>query len=181
MAYRGRLSEGRATGPRWALSLALLTVLAVTLLIGPLVMIVFGVVNLNHASQIRGHGVAVTATVVHRDEDYNSQDGDTCWGAVVSYVTAAGTAEQSDLSDRGQCMEDGDQVRVVYDPAVPNVVQLASERGDTGGGWGEIIMGGALTVLVWGMSGLAAVRWRRQRSRGAAARQQVTAAAAPPP
>lgn len=152
MAYRGRPSEGRATGPKRVLSLALLAVLALTLLIGPLVMIVFGVINLDHANQIRAHGVAATATVIHRDEDYNSQDGNTCWGAVVSYVAAGGTAEQSDLNDRGQCMADGDQVRVVYDPAAPNIVQLASDRGDTGGGWGGVIMGSVFTVLFWGLA-----------------------------
>ena len=161
MAYRGRPGAGRPTGPKRVLSLAFLTVLAVTLLFGPLVMIVLGVINLNHASQIRAHGVAVTATVLTRHDDYNSQNGTTCWGAEVSYVTATGTAEQAGLSDRGDCLMDGDQVRVVYDPAAPNVIQLASDRGNPSGGWGEVIMGSVFTVLFWGVAVWGFVKQRR--------------------
>jgi Protein of unknown function (DUF3592) len=168
MANRGRPTEGRPTGPKRVLSMAFLAVLAVTLLFGPPVVIVSGVINLSHANQIRAHGVAVTATVLHRDEDYDSPEGATCWGASVSYVTAGGTAEQSDLHDRGGCMEDGDQVRVVYDPAAPNVVQLASDRGNTGGGWDGVIMGSVFTVLFWGVAiwGLVTQRRPGVRPRG---------------
>jgi Protein of unknown function (DUF3592) len=161
MAYRGRPGEGRPTGPKRGLTLAFLTVLTVTLLFGAPVVIVFGVINLGHADQIRAHGVAATATVVGRDWDYNSQDGTTCWGAKVTYVTAAGTQERSDLHDRGDCLMDGSQVRVVYDPAAPNVIQLASDRGDTSGGWTEVIAGSLFTVLFWGIAGWGLVRQRR--------------------
>jgi hypothetical protein len=154
-------SGGRLTGPKRGLTLAFLTVLAVTLLAGAPAMIVFGVINLSHANQIRAHGVTTTATVLNRDLDYNSQDGTTCWGAQVSYLTAGGIQERSDLPDRGGCLTEGAQVRVVYDPAAPNVIQLASNRGDTSGGWGGVIMGSLFTVLLWGLAVWAFVKQRR--------------------
>jgi hypothetical protein len=142
---------------------AFLALLAVTLLCGTPAMIAFGVIDLSHASQIRAHGVTVTATVLSRDDDFNRQDGTTCWGAEVSYVTAGGTQERSRLPDRGNCLADGDRVRVVYDPAAPSVIQVASNRGDTNGGWGAIIIGSLFTVLFWGVAIWGFVKQRRWR------------------
>jgi hypothetical protein len=103
-----------------------------------------------------------------------------CWGAQVSYVTAGGAPESAELNDRANCLAVGSQVRVVYDPSAPNVIQPPGDRGSTTGGWGKIIMGGLFTALFWGVTIWSFVKQRRSGGRGTRLTRRAGALAQPP-
>lgn len=176
MANRIRPTRPKLTGPKRVLSIIILTVLAVGALVGSPLTIVFGVGDIQHADQIKAHGVAVTATVLGDDENYRNSGSDPCWGAEVSYVTADGAPEHSDLDNRGSCLAVGSHVRVVYDKLAPNVVQPTGQAGNASGGWSTLVTGIILTVAVWGIAiwGLVS-QWRSKRRR--IGRQRRAAAA----
>lgn len=181
MANRIRSTRPKLTGPKRVLLIIILTVLAVGALVGAPLTIVFGVGDIQHANQIKAHGVAVTATVQSDDQNYRDSGDDPCWGAGVSYVTAAGTPEHAELDNRGSCLAVGSHVRVVYDTLAPNVVQPAGQAGNASGGWSTLVTGIILTVAVWGIAIWGLVSQRRTKHRRAVRRRRSEAATATQP
>ena len=158
-------------GPSRAGKIGLLiwTVLLVgAMAVGFPLMIVFGVMSLNHASDIKAHGITTDGYVTSQ---ITGRSG--CNGSNVSYLTAGGKQESGNID---QCEPVDAPVKLVYDPSAPNVVQLASHRGSTTGGWGEVIMGSFFTLLLYGLClpGAAKQQLRRRRERHARA-QAATA------
>jgi Protein of unknown function (DUF3592) len=151
MGSYSRQVSRQATGAKRRLVITLRALLAGAMLIGFPVMIVFGVINIEHADQIRAGGVIVTGAVVSDQQDYSRNAAYPCNGASVSYTTASGTHEQADLVQDGNCLPVGSTVQVVYDPEAPSVIQPVSDRGSATGGWGGVIMGSLFTILVWGV------------------------------
>jgi hypothetical protein len=150
MVPSSRQVSRQPTGAKRWIVITLRVLLAGAMLICFPVMIVFGVIDVEHADQIEAGGVAVTGTVVSDQQDYSQNAAYPCIGATVSYTTVSGVPEQADLVQDGNCLSAGSTVQVVYDPKAPNVIQPASDRGSTTGGWGGVIMGSLFTILVWG-------------------------------
>jgi len=135
--------------------------------VGPPVAIVFGVIHVNQANQIRAHGVDTTGTVTGQNYYKGS-----CQYIDVRYETTAGQTEQGTIGT-DNCLDNGTTVNVVYDPSAPNVVQYANDRGDTIGGWSEVITGGFFTALVWGLVLWAALTGRHRKVRARLARRRT--------
>jgi len=180
MATRIRSARPKLTGPKRVIWLVILTAMAVGILAGGPLTIVNGIGDVQHANQIKAHGVTVTATVLSDDQNYRNSGSDPCWGAEVSYVTADGASEHSDLDNRGACLAVGSQVRVVYDTLAPNVVQPVSQRGNASGGWSTLVAGIIITVAAWAIAlwGFAS-QWRARRRRTGRQRQAAAATQAP--
>jgi|SRR5579875_211185 len=126
---------------------------AVVVASGPAV-IGYGVVSLRHDDALGAHGVPATAMVTGRIDGERG-----CLGSDVSYLTSDLRSEEGTIDD---CLPAGDQVKVIYDPAQPNVVKLASERGDTAGGWRMIAVGSVIIAGCLTLAGRAL--WRRHRT-----------------
>lgn len=134
--------------------------------VGPPVVIVFGVIHVNQANQIRAHGVDTTGVVT--GQSYYKGN---CQSIDVRYETTAGQTEQGTIGT-DNCLDNDTTVNVVYDPSAPNVVQYANDRGDTMGGWSEVIMGGFFTVLVWGLLLWSVLTGRHRKARARLARRR---------
>jgi hypothetical protein len=149
--------------------------LAAAMVVGFPVMIIFGVISLQQASQIKAHGIVTYGTVVNQIRNYHG-GGNYCNGANVAYTTKSGLAEQGSVGTQ-TCLATGTPVTLVYDPSAPNVVQFANQRGSTTGAWGTIGAGGFFTLLCWGL--IAPAVWKKQRRdfRARRAARQSAAAA----
>jgi hypothetical protein len=166
MVPSSRLVSRQPTGAkRWIVIILRVLVAAAMLICFP-AMIVFGVIDIEHADQIEAGGVAVTGTVVSDQQDYSQNAAYPCIGATVSYTTVGGIPEQANLVQDGNCLSAGSTVRVVYDPKAPNVIQPVSDRGSTTGGWGGVIMGSLFTIPVWGVFIWSLLSRKRRGGRG---------------
>jgi hypothetical protein len=127
--------------------------MAVALIAG-CVFILVGISNVQHASQIRQHGVTVNATVIQNQG----------WGrnAVrVSYATAAGQQEQGTLNTPNDAASYpvGSAITAVYDPSSPSTVTLPGSG--AGGGWAEVGIGAGILLLLAIAGGRAWLRGAR--------------------
>lgn len=166
MVSSTRQASRRPTGVKRWVVIVLRTLVAAAMLIGFPLMIVFGVIDIEHADQIKSGGVTVTGTVVSDQQDYSRNAAYPCIGATVSYTTADGTAEQAGLDQNGNCLAVGSTVQVVYDPKAPNIVQPVDNRGSTSGGWGGVIMGSLFTIAIWGAFIWALLSRKKRGARG---------------
>jgi hypothetical protein len=111
--------------------------------IGVVMAVVFGfmtVVTYQDVARLRDHGVETTARVVQ-------VDGQSRWTTVVvEYATAEGERLQAETRDvvREPAPEQGDQLRIVYDPADPT--RLADVRARPGL---DVPTFGLVMTLLW--------------------------------
>lgn len=147
-------SQRRRLVARVVSAVAIATVVAS----GPAV-IGYGLVSLRHDNDLDARGVPATAVVTGRIDGERG-----CLGSDVSYLTSDLRSEEGTIDD---CLQPGDQVKVIYDPAEPNVVKLAREREDTAGGWRMIALGSVIIAGCLSLGGRSL--WRRRRTNPTAA------------
>jgi hypothetical protein len=122
-----RRGTTRPTGRRVSIGTRIVQLIAGALIIfGPPVLMVVGVVNLNHANQISPSVVTAQATVLR-----NQGSKGRCDTADVAFTTQDGQGAGASVDTDG-CLHIGSLVAILYDPTQPDTARLALKDGSSG-------------------------------------------------